>query len=812
MPEAVTKLGEPILCNVIPGGPEREHLERERGGKTLEDGYLQERVTELKILIRNWVKAVVELFHELGKPPKCGRVKPLLAMPLIGTGGGGGAMLTGLIANMIVELIPKLCEEFAVDILLCVSKESEYKLVQERRQKKEGAWGRLTASNKKCAEKLAGYAKRKHLCFFLGAGVSAPAGLPSWNGLLEKVNADVGSPLGKGSDEMWTSLNDRREEYIEKGDLKKIKVADGKEEYIWDTPEWKGKKWDDFPQLAEEIQNGDRRSNDEKVKEQFKSVIAKYTDSTKHAIGHALLACMPVRAAITQNYDTLFEKASHGVNAFEGRPYAADKMAILPYAPKQEASRWLLKMHGCVSRPDSIVLTSEDYIKYETSSAKALGGLVQSELMISHMMFVGFSMTDPNFERLIQSVKEAYGDDGIRKGAGTIINLTAAPAWMKEKYAEYGIATESIAADIEWCGYNEEIRDNTNPSREIEIWYDYMAMRATDTIYPIFDKKFETALSPEDKVLRDHLRKMLSQTPQEAMSAHAWENVVTLCKELGIDEDKKSKSSMSEVTGLPPRGHMFATMCLVNDVAVDYWLLPCREIHERSVGLEKEHLKRNWLKKWIASGALDMPEQTLGKHSIIPLCEDSNDGTLPQPLGVGPWSGPTVGRLKDLPDVVLEKGEPILCNIIPGSEERGKIECERKEDLEGRVAELEHLVKNWVDTVVTEIFLRDGKPPKCGRVKPLLALPLIGTGASGGVLLTGMITEMLVDLLPRLADVHAVDILLCIANQNDFMLVQERRKQKKITWSQLTESNKKCAREIAEKAKKKQLVCFFLDF
>ena len=173
LPEAVTKLGEPILCNVIPGGPEREHLERERGGKTLEDGYLQERVTELKILIRNWVKAVVELFHELGKPPKCGRVKPLLAMPLIGTGGGGGAMLTGLIANMIVELIPKLCEEFAVDILLCVSKESEYKLVQERRQKKEGAWGRLTASNKKCAEKLAGYA-RGNICASFLELVSVP--------------------------------------------------------------------------------------------------------------------------------------------------------------------------------------------------------------------------------------------------------------------------------------------------------------------------------------------------------------------------------------------------------------------------------------------------------------------------------------------------------------------------------------------------------------------------------------------------------------------------------------------------------------
>ena len=57
-------------------------------------------------------------------------------------------------------------------------------------------------------------------------------------------------------------------------------------------------------------------------------------------------------------------------------------------------------------------------------------------------------------------------------------------------------------------------------------------------------------------------------------------------------------------------------------------------------------------------------------------------------------------------------------------------------------------------------------------MKPLLALPLIGTGGSGGVALSKMITEMFVDLLPQLADEYAVDIVLCVANMNDFMLVQ----------------------------------------
>ena len=77
-------------------------------------------------------------------------MKPLLAMPLVGTGRAGGVLLTGLIADMLVDLIPRLAHQYAVDILLCISTEDEYKLVQERRKARaeEMCWGGLTDSNK----------------------------------------------------------------------------------------------------------------------------------------------------------------------------------------------------------------------------------------------------------------------------------------------------------------------------------------------------------------------------------------------------------------------------------------------------------------------------------------------------------------------------------------------------------------------------------------------------------------------------------------------------------------------------------------
>jgi len=42
----------------------------------------------------------------------------------------------------------------------------------------------------------------------------------------------------------------------------------------------------------------------------------------------------------------------------------------------------------------------------------------------------------------------------------------------------------------------------------------------------------------------------------------------------------------------------------------------------------------------------------------------------------------TVGRIKGLPEAVTEKGEPILCNILPGASTREFIEACRKDCLE----------------------------------------------------------------------------------------------------------------------------------
>ena len=42
-------------------------------------------------------------------------------------------------------------------------------------------------------------------------------------------------------------------------------------------------------------------------------------------------------------------------------PATDTTLSVLPHAPLRRADKWILKMHGCVTRVDDIVLTRTDY-------------------------------------------------------------------------------------------------------------------------------------------------------------------------------------------------------------------------------------------------------------------------------------------------------------------------------------------------------------------------------------------------------------------------------------------------------------------
>ena len=98
------------------------------------------------------------------------------------------------------------------------------------------------------------------------------------------------------------------------------------------------------------------------------------------SLTHALLANMGVAANVTTNYDDLFERAARA---------AGLDLAILPHSPVR-SPRYLLKMHGCVTHPEDIILTRKDYVDYSTARM-AQSSMVESLLLTSSVLLFGGS-------------------------------------------------------------------------------------------------------------------------------------------------------------------------------------------------------------------------------------------------------------------------------------------------------------------------------------------------------------------------------------------------------------------------------------
>lgn len=118
---------------------------------------------------------------------------------------------------------------------------------------------------------------------------------------------------------------------------------------------------------------------------------------------HKRVASMPFfNIIVTTNWDTFFERELNVlVPMVEDRdiPFWDDK------------KRQILKIHGCVTRPDSIVATTKDYSKcIKEKSRNSLFNKLKDLMATKTFIFVGYSMRDPDihiiFDQLLNNLGE----------------------------------------------------------------------------------------------------------------------------------------------------------------------------------------------------------------------------------------------------------------------------------------------------------------------------------------------------------------------------------------------------------------------
>lgn len=163
----------------------------------------------------SWLVEAVVDFVRAAAPNAAKRVdrdrrdRPLLAIPLVGTGHGGGARRKGEIARELVRQLEPVLKKIHVDVVLVTQNPEAFAAAQRARRMHwghhwEARWRHAFAETSdetspgdpiKTATALAKQARRGRLVLFVGAGVSAGAGLPQWTTLLEQLAANLDLPV-----------------------------------------------------------------------------------------------------------------------------------------------------------------------------------------------------------------------------------------------------------------------------------------------------------------------------------------------------------------------------------------------------------------------------------------------------------------------------------------------------------------------------------------------------------------------------------------------------------------------------------------
>ena len=414
-----------------------------------------------------------------------GRALPLVVINAVGVGGGGFDGDRGLVIDRMLEVCQTVVNGHALDIAITCLQASDYAALQHQRRA-SNPFGTLSDAQKKHGDRLAELASQGELALFLGAGVSVPAGLPSWWDLLAALGEECGVTEAK--------MN-QLDSPLDQAELIRRRLPGGR----------------------------------------LKKAVGRLLENvTVPSLSHVQLAALGCREVVTTNYDSLYEQAA---NAFADRD---GRVKVLPFEQKKPFQKWILKMHGDLEHPGEIILSRSDFVGYSAIYGP-VGSIVQSLMLTKHLLVVGTSLTDDNFLRLAYEVSNYLRSGlGTREPEpfGTVLSL-ADDAVKKElwdgTFEVVGAATqptpdyEGLSVGVAKARKNETL---DRQARDLSIMLDYIAMKAASDSY-LLDERYRALLNDEEKLAASAFRAALGKLPRSRASGSGWSRLAGVLRELG---------------------------------------------------------------------------------------------------------------------------------------------------------------------------------------------------------------------------------------------------------------------------------------
>lgn len=388
---------------------------------------------------------------------------PLLAINHVGTGHGGASFTKGELLEELFSRIVPLAARLKVDIAVVSFDDRAHAAAQRARMHALGGRGddaidravlrwtfespERTSVLADTARGLAAHVDSRQLALFIGAGVSVGAGLPGWTKLLEQLGGSLDPAVVP---EQLASLNDDR---------------------------------DRAAFLERRFEDAGRSLGAE-----LKRLLA----HSRYSLQHGLLSSMAISEVTTTNFDELFELAS----TTNSRP-----LNLIPGGSAADGGRWLLKLHGTVSDPPSLVFTRAAYLDAPRQRG-ALFGLVQAMLMTRHMLFVGYGLADEDFHDLVHEVRYAQPKTLRSRPLGTTVTLFEDPVRAEMWQDELDVVHMRTPT-----GANGKPTDSdvARAGRDVELFLDLVGMLCADRSAFILDSQYHGMLSPTELALLERV-------------------------------------------------------------------------------------------------------------------------------------------------------------------------------------------------------------------------------------------------------------------------------------------------------------------
>jgi hypothetical protein len=437
---------------------------------TVADGGERDGDRGLSWLLEGAREALAAVARREVPAPAHGRARRLVGLPALGTGWGGAAGQRGALLQQLLPVLREAADEYGCDIALVLRRPSDLAAAQRVRRAEGGGWS-LPEALRSLAEDLGERARDGDLAVFLGAGVSAAAGLPTWERLLEELATRAG-------------------------------LDDGLRAGLSGLP-----PQDAAALLARAL-----------GREELTAYVQERFGPGPYSLAHALIAGLPVREFVTTNYDPLVELAAADI----GRP-----LRVLPFQEAAPGAPWLLKLHGDAAHPDSIVLTREQYLEFGDHRS-ALAGVLQSLLLTRHVLFVGTSMLDDDLIRIAHQVRSVQHvpDTAARRRSGTVLALREDP--VRARLWEQDVETVAMTGA-------DELADvpAAEAARRLEVLLDLLGCLSSRPTGYLLDPAYRGLLDEEETVLSDALADVAAALTGGAGQSWAGHEVLQVLRRLG---------------------------------------------------------------------------------------------------------------------------------------------------------------------------------------------------------------------------------------------------------------------------------------